>query len=85
MRTSINSTLTNTYNNVNNHIIKMCASIESQIETSRGAEAGEISRSHPRELVRVRTTLAEATSVSLELQQQATPAREEAKKLGWIQ
>ena len=85
VRTSTHGALDETYDNINNHVIEMCANIESQIETSRGAEAGEVSRSHPRELERVSTTLAEARGLILELQRQTTPAREEARRLGWVQ
>jgi len=85
VRTSIHSTLDSAYDNISNHVIEMCGNIESQIETSRGVEAGEVFRSHPWELERVRITLADARSISVGIQLMATPARQEAKRLGWIQ
>lgn len=85
VKTSLQNTLDNTYDKINHHVIEMCANIESMIETSRGAEATEVLRSHPQQLERVRATLAEARRVSLDLQNQASSAREEATRFGWIQ
>jgi len=84
VRNSTHGALDETYDNINNYVIEMYANIERQIKISRGAEAGKVSRSHPRELKRVRTTLAEARGLILKLQRQTTPAREEARRLGWV-
>lgn len=85
IRTSIHAVLDHTYDNISNYVLEICANLESQIDTSRGAEAGEVSRSHPRELERIRTALTEAKDVALKIQLQTSPAGEEARRLGWIQ
>ena len=70
--------------NLNNHIIELCAELEQQVETARGTEAEEVSRNYPADLEAVKTALTLGRQTLPELQRLASVGVAAARRYKYI-
>ena len=84
MKADINHWLDNMEDNLNNHIIEMCAELERQVETARGTEAEEVSRNHPRDLKAAKKALTRARKALPKLQRLVSVGLTAVGRLGYV-
>ena len=84
MEISMNSMLDVMEDNLNNHIIEMCADLGRQVETARGTEAEEVRKDYPADLDRVNLTLRLGRKTLPELRRLASVGVAAARRLDYI-
>ena len=84
MEISINSMLDVMEDNLNNHIIEMCADLGRQVETARGTEAEEVRRNRPADLETVKLTLRLGRKTLPELRRLASVRVAAARRFNYI-
>lgn len=84
IETSINSMLDDVEDNLNNHIIEMCADLGRQVETAKGTEAEEVRRNYPEDFEAVMTSLTLGRETLPKLQRLASVGVAAARRFNYI-
>ncbi len=84
MEMGVSSMLNDMEDNLNNHIIEMCADLGRQVETARGTEAEEVRRNYPGDLQAVKKALTIGRETLPELQRLASVGVAAARKFKYI-
>ena len=81
---SINSLLDDVEDNLNNHIIEMCADLGRHVETAKGTEAEEVRRNYPGDFKAVKTSLTLGRETLPKLQRLASVGVAAARRSDYI-
>ena len=84
MEIGMNCMLDEMEDNLNNHIIEMCAELGRQVKVASGTEAEEVSRNYPGDLEAVKTALTLGRETLPELQRLASVGVAAARRLEYI-
>ncbi len=84
MEIGMNRRLDDMEDNLNNHIIEMCADLGRQVETASGTEAEEASRNYPGDLEAMKTALTLGRDTLPKLQRLASVGVAAARRFGYL-